>query len=114
MKDAEIKPAQVMPSLSTLCESSFIGFHEFPVYNNQVKDVVRREKKERTMDVRTMDAVIGLMSISERLFIFKENKYGHQLRSKRKASSTEPEFQVFLVENKRAHLICEVYPERDT
>ena len=54
MKDAEIKPAQVMQSLSTLCESSFIGFHGFPVYNSQVKAVVRRERKELWMFVLWM------------------------------------------------------------
>jgi len=66
------------------------------------------------MDERTFDAVIGLITMEHRLLVFPENKYGDEIKRKRKASSIEPEFQVILVQNKRCFLFCEVYPERDT
>ena len=114
MKDAPINPAQAIPTLSPLCESSFIGLSGFPAYYSPIQGLVRREQQVRTMDQRSMDAVIGLMSMCRRTLNFKENKFGDEIKRKRKASSIEPEFQVILVQNKRCYLFCEVYPERDT
>ena len=114
MKSAPIYPAEAIPTLSPLCESSFIGLSSFPAYYSPSDHFVRHQQIVRTMDERSMDAVVGLMSMCRRILNFKENKFGDEIKRKRKASSIEPEFQVILVQNKRCYLFCEVYPERDT
>ena len=118
MKDAPINPAQAIPTLSALCESSFIGLSSFPAYYSPIQGFVRGQQKVRTMDERSMDAVIGLMSMCRRSLNFQENQFVDEIKRKRKASSINPEFQpnfqVILVHNKRSYLFCELYPERDT
>ena len=100
MKNAQINPAQAIPTLSALCKSSFIGLSSFPAHYSQIQGFVRRQQKVQNMDERSMDAVIGLMSMCRKSLNFKENKFGDEIKRKRKASSINPDFQVFLVYNK--------------
>ena len=102
------------PQLKDMCHACFIGHQQFPSFSLIANDFVKSRPVPYRMDERTFDAVIGLITMEHRLLVFPENKFGDEIKRKRKASSIEPEFQVILVQNKQCFLFCEVYPERDT
>ena len=102
------------PILSALNEACVIASDHFPTFDKNVHNFVKHQKIQKTMDERSMDAVIALMTIERRDFAFIENKFWNAIWKKRKASTTNPEFQVFSVSRYWNLIVCKVYPERDS
>ena len=89
-----------------------LGGDGFPWLDANIKLVKSKKTTEHSID-----AAIGLMSMHCRLIAVPENKFGDELRKRRKelaVSTINPDFQVILIGPAAQYLMCKVYPKRDS